>query len=72
MKSIKACAILFFLKGIALLPLWILYIFSNAIYFVLYYILKYRRDVVRTNLRNAFGDNSRYDLKQLDNQFYYQ
>lgn len=72
MKSIKACVILFFLKGIALLPLWILYIFSNAIYFVLYYILKYRRDVVRTNLQNAIGDNSRYDLKQIEKEFYYQ
>ncbi|MBP7497967.1 MAG: lysophospholipid acyltransferase family protein, partial [Bacteroidales bacterium] len=55
---------------LSLLPLRILYIFSDLLYFILYYIVKYRRKVVRTNLLNSFPNKSLSEIKELEKKFY--
>lgn len=55
---------------ITLLPLRILYVFSDIIFFFLYYFPSYRRKVVRTNLRNSFPGMSRDELRRTEKKFY--
>jgi KDO2-lipid IV(A) lauroyltransferase len=55
---------------ITLLPLRVLYIFSDFLYIVLYYIISYRRKVVAENLRNSFPEKSAEELKTIEKKFY--
>jgi KDO2-lipid IV(A) lauroyltransferase len=55
---------------ITLLPFRILYIFSDLLYIVLYYIVLYRRDVVATNLKNSFPEKTKEELKIIEKKFY--
>lgn len=55
---------------ITLLPLRVLYIFSDILYLVLYYFPSYRRKVVNSNLRNAFPEKSDAELKIIEKKFY--
>lgn len=55
---------------IGLLPLRVLYIISDMIYYLAYYIVKYRRDVVFENLRNAFPEKGHVEIKEIAKRFY--
>ena len=56
---------------ITLLPLPVLYIFSDAIYPVMYYFPGYRRKVVRTNLVNSFPEKSIDEIIVIEKAFYH-
>ena len=66
----KAKIIKGFLKGCAMLPLGILYIFSDVITFFLYHVIKYRRKVVNENLKTSFPEKSFKELKKIEKEFY--
>ena len=53
-----------------LLPLPVLYIFSDFLYLVLYYVVSYRRNVVATNLKNSFPEKTDKELKVIEKKFY--
>jgi len=53
-----------------LLPLRVLYIFSDIMFFSLYYLPGYRRRVVETNLRNSFPEKSREELRVIARKYY--
>lgn len=55
---------------ITLLPLRVLYLFSDFMFLVLYYIASYRRKVVATNLRNSFPEKTEAELKTIEKKFY--
>lgn len=55
----------------ALLPLRILYILSDLLYFPVYYIVRYRRKVVKQNLANSFPDKSEKELRKIERNFYH-
>jgi KDO2-lipid IV(A) lauroyltransferase len=57
---------------ISLLPLRVLYILSDAIYGILYYIIGYRRKVVHQNLIIAFPEKSDTERKKIEKAFYHQ
>jgi KDO2-lipid IV(A) lauroyltransferase len=60
-----------FFKGVSLLPLPVLYFFSDMIiYPLVYYVAGYRLKVVRNNLRNSFPDLSDKELKRMERCFY--
>ena len=52
------------------IPLSIQYIFSDLFYFLLYYVLRYRRQVVRENLSRAFPEKSQKELVEIEKKFY--
>ena len=54
------------------LPFPLLYALAWLLYVILYYIARYRRLVVRENLRAAFPDRSEADLAKLAKSFYRQ
>jgi KDO2-lipid IV(A) lauroyltransferase len=55
---------------ITLLPLPVLYVFSDFLYLVLYYVVSYRRKVVATNLKNSFPEKTDKELKIIEKKFY--
>jgi Kdo2-lipid IVA lauroyltransferase/acyltransferase len=52
------------------LPLPVLYLFSDISYPVVYYVVGYRKKVVRTNLSNSFPSKSRKELRAIERKFY--
>jgi KDO2-lipid IV(A) lauroyltransferase len=61
---------IFFLYLISLLPFWFLYGVADVIFLFLYYIIRYRRDVVSTNLNNSFPERSEDERKQIERRYY--
>ncbi|MCO6476429.1 MAG: hypothetical protein J5I94_07400 [Phaeodactylibacter sp.] len=59
-----------FIKPLSLLPLRVSYLLSDLLYFVLYYVLRYRRKVVFTNLRNSFPEKSAEEIEAIARKFY--
>nr|WP_297167171.1 lysophospholipid acyltransferase family protein [uncultured Dysgonomonas sp.] len=55
----------------ALLPLRVLYILSDLLYIPVYYIVRYRRKVVKENLKNSFPDKNDKELLKLERDFYH-
>lgn len=59
-----------FLYAIAWLPFPLLYLLSDLTYVLIYHVLKYRRGVVITNLRNSFPDMEEAELQRTAARFY--
>lgn len=59
-----------FVYLVSLLPFPVLYLLSDGIYFLLYYVSGYRKNVVAENLRNAFPDKSEKEIKKIRREFY--
>ena len=53
---------------ISLLPLGILYLFSDFLYLLIYHVAHYRRKVVINNLTSSFPDKSRQDRFQREDR----
>lgn len=63
--------ILFFiLKLISRLPFGVLYAISDAMYFPLYYVIRYRRKVVRKNITESFPEKTRAEVVDIEKRFY--
>lgn len=61
---------IFFLKQLARLPFWLLYLLSNLIYIVVFYGIGYRKKVINENLKNAFPEKSEGEIRQIIKRFY--
>lgn len=60
----------FLLKSVAIWPYRILYIISDLVYPILYYIIRYRRKVVHSNLVNSFQEKSEKEIRSIEKKFY--
>lgn len=58
-------------KGLAHLPLRALYVLADAIYVFLYHVLRYRRRMVRANMRAAFPEMDEHSLQRNIRGFYH-
>jgi Kdo2-lipid IVA lauroyltransferase/acyltransferase len=56
---------------VTLLPLRILYFFSDFLFLLLYYFPGYRRNIVAMNLRNSFPEKSQQELDIIEKKFYH-
>ncbi|MCK4664494.1 MAG: lysophospholipid acyltransferase family protein [Bacteroidales bacterium] len=70
MQKISFYIFLFFIRLISLLPFKILYIISDFIYFLLFYIIGYRKKVVFENLKNSFPDKGNKEIIKIAKKFY--
>lgn len=59
-----------FFYALSLLPFWVLYRLSDCGFVLMYYIVRYRRGVVRRNLRSSFPDWSDSQLRTTERGFY--
>jgi len=58
------------LYGVSVLPFPLLYLLSDVMCFVTHRLLRYRRDVVMTNLRNSFPEKSEVERRAIAARFY--
>ncbi|EDM36674.1 putative lipd A biosynthesis related exported protein [Pedobacter sp. BAL39] len=70
LSSILTAAGIFVLNTLSRIPLSLLYAFSNFIYFFVYRIFGYRKQVVRENLHNAFPQKKDEELKVIEKSFF--
>jgi KDO2-lipid IV(A) lauroyltransferase len=69
-EKITLALLTFTLKAIAIWPLRILYVLSDLIYPLVYYIVGYRREVVRKNLESSFPEKSEKEIREIEKRFY--
>ena len=58
------------LLGLAHLPLSVLYVLAEGIYFLLAYVVRYRWQVVTQNLSNSFPEKSKPEIERIGKAFY--
>ena len=56
---------------LALLPFSVLFVLSDCLYVILRFVIGYRKQVVRTNLRNSFPEKSKEELLEIERKFYH-
>lgn len=56
---------------LASFPLRALYVLSDGIYYILYYLVGYRRKVVRQNLTRSFPEKSLDEIIRIEKKFYH-
>lgn len=56
---------------ISLLPLRILYCISDMEYLLMYYVVRYRRKIVRDNLESSFPEKTADEIKRIERGFYH-
>ena len=58
------------LKPVSFLPMGVLYILSDLIFFFVYRVFGYRRSVVRQNLINSFPDKPKAEIDKIEKSFF--
>lgn len=56
---------------LSLLPMRVLYLFSDFLYCLLRYVVRYRRKVIFKNLRTSFPDKAEEEISQVAARFYH-
>ena len=56
--------------ALSILPMSALYLFSDGLYILAYYVIGYRRKVVRGNLENAFPKKEKKEIIGIEKKFY--
>src|SRR6185437_10835773 len=59
-----------FLYLLSLLPMRLLYLVSDAIYGIVYYVFGYRKKIVMNNLRQAFPEKTEAECTRIAKKFY--
>lgn len=54
----------------ALLPFSVLYLISDILYLLIYYVVRYRRKLVRRNIKNSFPCESEKKIIRIEKDFY--
>lgn len=60
----------YFFRLLSRLPFRFLYVISDVLYFLLAHVVRYRREVVQSNLRRAFPEKSVRDIQRISRLFY--
>lgn len=71
MKRLGFYIALPFIYFISILPFRILYIISDFLYLIVYYLIGYRKYVVRQNLKNSFPEKTNEELLKIEKDFYH-
>ncbi|MFC5408734.1 lysophospholipid acyltransferase family protein [Larkinella bovis] len=62
--------ILFFFRFFSRLPISVLYGIANVLYYLLAYVIRYRKKVIETNLKRSFPEKPDVEIRQLAKKFY--
>lgn len=57
-------------RAVSLLPFWALYALSDALYYIVYYVARYRRRVARRNLVSCFPEKGIDEVRAIERRFY--
>jgi len=61
---------IFFLKVLAKFPFWLIYLLSDVFYWLVYYVVGYRKKVVTENLKNAFPEKSENEISVISKKYF--
>lgn len=56
---------------LSLLPFWVHYLISDGLYVLIYYVLGYRRKLVRKHLADSFPEKTETERKKIEKGFYH-
>lgn len=70
-QQINYYILLSIITAISYIPLGILYVLSDIIYYPFYFVVRYRRKIVRKNLTESFPNKSRQDIIRIERKFYH-
>ena len=68
--KIKLALLTLALKSVAIWPYWVLHALSTLVYPLVYYVVRYRRKVVRGNLHGSFPDKTESEIVEIEKNFY--
>ena len=71
MKFITYILFRIFILIFWLIPFWALYLFSDGIYFLAYYVAGYRKKVVIDNIRRSFPEKNEKEIRKIVKGFYH-
>ena len=60
----------FLLKLLSCIPFRVMYLLSDCLYYVVYYIVRYRRPIVRRNLMESFPEKEEQEIIRIEKKFY--
>lgn len=63
--------VLFFLRLLSHLPFGVLYALSDILYYPFYYVIRYRRSIVRKNLMSSFPEKGLAEIIGIEKKFYH-
>lgn len=70
-KRVTMYHLLFFVvKLVSYIPFRLLYVLSDILFYPLYYVVRYRRKIVRKNLTESFPEKSPAEIKRIERKFY--
>lgn len=72
-KTMKKILYGFFITwwyAMSLLPLKLLYLLSDGLYYIIYYVAQYRRPLVRKHLADSFPEKSEAERIRIEKEFY--
>lgn len=55
---------------LSLFPLRVLYFFSDTLFYIIYYVVGYRKKVVRNNLTRSFPEKTEEEIIRIEKEFY--
>ncbi|TVQ50648.1 MAG: hypothetical protein EA362_01855 [Saprospirales bacterium] len=58
------------LNPLSRLPFSVIYVISDLLFFLVYYLIRYRKKVVLNNLRNSFPEKSEKEINKIAREFY--
>ena len=61
---------IFFLKVLGKFPFWLIYLLSDVFYWLVYYVVGYRKKVVTENLKNAFPEKSENEILVISKKYF--
>lgn len=70
MKKVLYYTVFAFWYFISLFPLKLLYVLSDGLFYLIYYVVRYRRPLVRKNLTSSFPDKSEGEIVKIEKGFY--
>lgn len=70
-EKIKYYLVMGSLRCVAILPLKVLYVLSDFMYYIVYGIIGYRKKAVRTNLINSFPEKGLDEIKRIEQGFFH-
>ena len=70
MKTIGFYILKLWVDFLSIHPYWLLYMKSDCLCFLVYYLSRYRRKVVRQNLVNSFPEKDAKEIKRIERRFY--
>jgi Kdo2-lipid IVA lauroyltransferase/acyltransferase len=71
MEKLALPVIRFFIFLFGLVPFWVIYGFSDFLFILLYYFIRYRKKLVFKNLRNSFPEKSEAEIKKIAKRFFH-